>query len=132
MSDDYTVGYGKPPKHGQFKPGNKAAAGKRRKKDKPGLSIATALAEAIATPVTVQRGDQRVTMAAGDVLTQRLVRIMTTGNARELGLVISLIEKHLPQSLSAPQQRLEVVYTQSSGSTVALPPAELWHSGEQS
>ncbi len=124
MSGDYTVGKGKPPKEHQFGPGNKAAAGRRRKSK--ALTVPQLLTKAFHTRRKIKRGNEVVTMAAGEILVERLVQMMINGNPREIALVLNQLEKHAPELLQGPQETLEVIYRGAENSRVSLPPRELW------
>lgn len=119
MSDD-EVGRGKPPREHQFKPGNRAAAG-RKKTRKDGFSLADILASAVTKKMKIRRGEEIVSLAASEIMIERLVRIMTTGTPREMVLVLQLIERHVPQFLAAPPEVFRVEYVRAGGSTVELP-----------
>ena len=130
MSDDYDVGYGKPPRQHRFKPGNTAAKGLRKKAkaadaDKP-LSIPEILDRALRTKRKIKRGEQVLDMEVADILVERLVQTMTSGSARDLQYVIGLIERFAPGALTSSPKPLEVFYHRAEGSKVALPPADLW------
>lgn len=124
MSDEYDVGYGKPPRQHQFKPGNKAA--KSRKSAKKALSMPEILDRALRTRRKIKRGGQVIDMAVAEILSERLVQTISTGNPRELALVVGLIERYLPDALASTPEALEITYHRAEGSTVALPPADLW------
>lgn len=117
---DYDVGRGKPPREHQFKPGNRAAAG-RKKTRKDGFSLADILASAVTRKMKIRRGEEIVSLGAGEIMIERLVRIMTTGTPREMVLVLGLIERHVPQFLAAPPEVFRVEYVRAGGSTVELP-----------
>lgn len=125
MSSDYPVGYKRPPREHQFKPDNKAAKGRRRAK-KEGLSIPEILHKAIASKRKIKRGNEIVDMPVAEILVERLVQSMTTGSAKDMALIISLLERHLPDLLAGEPEKLEVSYHRAEGSKVSLPPADLW------
>lgn len=130
MSSEYEVGYGKPPKHTQFKPGNKAAKGKRRPRKKP-LSIGDCVVEALDTKRKIKRGDQVLEMPAGKIMVERMVQMMTTGTARDVGIIFSILARFAPQSLSATAaETIEVLHHRAEGSKVPLPPAAAWKGRE--
>jgi hypothetical protein len=54
--DDYEVGYGKPPKHGQFQPGTSGNPAGRRK---PRPSLSQQLDQILAERVSVSVGDKK-------------------------------------------------------------------------
>lgn len=124
MSDDYEVGYRKPPAQHRFQPGNKAAA-KRPKRNKT-LSIPEILDQALNRRRRIKRGDEVVSMKAAEILIERFIQMMTTGTPRELVMMLGLIEKHAPRFLEQQASHMKVTYHQAEGSGVAPPPADLW------
>lgn len=124
MSDDYEVGYGKPPRQHRFQLGNKAAS-KRSSRNKT-LSIPEILDQALNRRRRIKRGDEVVSMKAAEILIERFVQMMTTGSPRELVLMLGLIEKHAPRFLEQQAAHMKVTYHQAKGSGVAPPPADLW------
>lgn len=125
--DDYEVGYGKPPKHSQFKPLNQAAKGRGSKKaPKPTFSIGEVLRDALNGKRKIKRGDQVVEMDVAKILVERLVQMMLNGSARDMALVLGLLERHAPEILATAAQEIAITYHRAEGSTVPLPPSQLW------
>lgn len=124
MSDDYEVGYGKPPKAHRFGPGNQAARG--RKKTPRTFSIPELIEQALNRRRKIKRGDQVVTMKAGEIMIERWVQMMTTGSPRDLVMMIGMIERHAPRFFEQQAAHMAVTYHQAEGSEVGLPPADLW------
>ena len=125
--DKYEVGYKKPPVKNQFKPGNQAARGRKRRSSKPvGLSMGEIIEKAMLTRRKIKRGDQIIEMPVAEILVERLIQTVTTGTARDLKMVIDLIQSHASHLLAAPMQELSVRYHHAEGSTVPLPPLDLW------
>lgn len=125
--DSYQVGYKKPPVKNQFKPGNQAARGRKRPSKKPaGLSIPENIEKALLTRRKIKRGDQIIEMLVEEILVERLIQMVTTGSARDLKMVIDLIQMSAPSLLAAPMQEFAVRYHHAEGSTVPLPPLGLW------
>lgn len=125
MSDDYKVGYGKPPRETQFKAGNKAAKDRKTPKKKA-LSLPEIFEKALRTKRKIKRGNAVIDMTVAEILSERLVQIMTSGTARELVQMVSLLERHAPDLMAAQSEPLELTYHRAEGSTVPLPPADLW------
>jgi len=127
MSDAYDVGYKKPPRQHQFQPGNQAARKRGRSKNKDEtFSLAEILARALRAQRKIKRGDQIITMPAAEILIERLVQMMTTGTARDMLAIVTMIQQHLPQLLAAAPETLEIVHHRAEGSSVPLPSADLW------
>lgn len=69
-ADDYHVGYGRPPKQHQFKRGNKAAAGRRSKREAEGLSdIILRIAR---EKVTVSQNGRKVKMTRAELAARKI------------------------------------------------------------
>lgn len=121
MSDGYEVGYKKPPRAHQFKPGNQAAKGPKRKR-KEGISIPEVLRKAISTRRQIKRGGEIVSMQVADILSERLVQAIVTGSAKEIAIIVALLDRYLPEVLAGEAETLEVTYHRAEGSKVPLPP----------
>jgi hypothetical protein len=127
MKDDYEVGYGKPPKHSQFKPNNQAAKGRGRKKvPKPTFSIGEILRDVLSGKRKIKRGDKVVEMDVARILGERLIQMILNGSARDMALVLGLLERHAPELLATAAQELAITYHRAEGSTVPLPRAQPW------
>ena len=128
MSDDETVGYRKPPRQHQFKRGNKAASKNNRqaKKKANAIALPEIIERALRTKRKVRRGDRVYSVSAAEILAERLVQMMTTGSAREVAIVMQLIEKHLPDAMARPTEVLEIMHHHAEGSCIQPPPEDLW------
>ncbi len=81
MADDYTVGYGKPPRDHQFKPGNQAARkrgtgntkGKTRGK---ALVLPEIIDRALRTRRKIKRGGEICSLSVAEILVERFVQMM--------------------------------------------------------
>jgi hypothetical protein len=128
MSGDYEVGYKKPPVKNRFKPGNQAARSRRNRTDKPtGLSLAAILEKALRSNRKIKRGDHVIDMPVAEILVERLVQTITSGNARDLKMIMDLVQQHAPHVLAAPVERFAVRYHRAEGSSVPLPSIDQWH-----
>lgn len=132
MSNDYEVGYKKPPRQHQFGPGNQAASKRRKKPGKArGLSLPEIIDKALNTKRKAKRGDTIIEMPVAEILVERLVQAMTSGPVRDLKMIIDLIQQHAPNAFDAPMEEFAVRYHRAEGSTVPLPSLDLWK-GEKS
>ena len=129
MAENYEVGYRKPPREHRFQPGNQAA--RKRKAKTKAIALPEIIDRALRTRRKVKRGDEVLSIPVAEILVERLVQMMTTGSARDLGMVVQLLERHLPDALAAPSETLDVIYHRAEGSRVALPPADLWQEGDR-
>lgn len=127
MSGDYEVGYKKPPVKNRFKPDNQAAKSRKNRSDKPtGLSLAAIIEKALRSNRKIKRGDQIIDMPVAEILVERLVQTITTGNARDLKMIMDMVQQHAPQVLAAPVENFAVRYHRAEGSSVPLPSIDLW------
>jgi hypothetical protein len=127
---DYDVGYGKPPKHTQFKPGNpgrRKGAGNQPVE----ISIPKLLQNAARRKIRVKRGDQTVVMKLAELLEHRITQLVTNGSARDLMHILAMYERYAKEEISDDLHRLEVVLHQAAGSTVPLPTADLFEEPEE-
>lgn len=126
MSEDYPVGYGRPPREHRFKPGNQAA-GKRNGQGKgKALSLPDIVDRALRTKRRIKRGDQVITLPVAEIMVERLIQAMVNGSAQDLTRIVAMLERYMPDTLAAETERLEVTYHRVDSSNVDLPPADLW------
>lgn len=85
--DDYEVGYGKPPKHSQFKPGQSGNPGGRPKGSKSVHAVVQAICEEV---VTVTENGQKKTMTKLEVATASLFSKASKGDVGAIKLLMSL------------------------------------------
>lgn len=128
---DYEIGYGRPPKQHRFKPGNQAARSKKgRSRKSSALSMPEIIEKALRTRRTIKRGGELIEMGVAEILVERLVQMMTTGNPRDMTSIVSMLERHTPDLLASAPHKLELSYHRAEGAQVALPPRGLWNTEE--
>lgn len=84
---DYEVGYGKPPKHTQFPPGQ---SGNPKGKPKGTKDFRADLAEELAQRVQVSEGGKKITVSKQRLVIKRLFEKAAKGDIRALNTVIKL------------------------------------------
>lgn len=124
MADDDIVGYGRPPREHQFKRGNQAA--RKRKGRRKAIALPDLIDRALRSTRKVKRGETITSVPVAEILVERLIQTMTAGSARDLALIVQLLEKYLPDALAANSEALEIIYHRADGSNVPLPRADLW------
>ena len=87
---DDTVGYGRPPKRTQFKPGQ---SGNPSGRPKGARNFRAELLEELAEPITVNDGGRDLTITKQRAFVKTLVRAAIGGNVRACGTLLSLCEK---------------------------------------
>jgi hypothetical protein len=92
MSDDeadggYKVGYGKPPKHSQFKKGGPGNPGPRKK---PARTLNQEVAEALKVQVSVTQNGERRTMSLLQAALAQAFNKAAAGDAKAMKLLVEL------------------------------------------
>lgn len=90
-SDDYTVGYGRPPKATRFKPG-KSGNPKGRRKGSRGLGAM--LQDIMRQKILVTDGGKTKRIPALEVMLRRLMNDAMRADPRAFKLVLSLVERY--------------------------------------
>ena len=91
MSNDYEVGYGKPPKHGQFKKGQ---SGNPKGRPKGSRNFTTDVKNALKEPVCITKGGKRKTVSTQLASILRLREKALSGDARALDRMIDLARNY--------------------------------------
>lgn len=84
---DYAVGFGKPPEHSRFQPGQ---SGNPKGRPKGALNLATALNRALKEKVFITEGGQRKQITKLDATIKALVNRAVKGDARAVQQMLSL------------------------------------------
>jgi len=104
--DEYNVGYKKPPKHTQFKPGQ---SGNPRGRPKGSKNLKTELAEALAETVIVREGDVTRTVSKRRALLTSQVNRAIKGDAKSAALITSLDSRLLDEG-DDPVRITEIIH----------------------
>ena len=88
MSKDYTVGYGRPPKHSQFQPGKSGNPAGRPKGTK---NLRTDLAEELAETITVTEGGRSFAVSKQRAMLKSLMAKSIKGDTSAARALIGLI-----------------------------------------
>lgn len=94
-SEEYTVGYKRPPKHTRFKKGQ---SGNPKGRPKRSRNVAKLLEEEIAQPIRVQDQGRERTVTRGQAIVKTLVLGALKGDNRKLQLLL----QYLPQVEETP------------------------------
>ena len=90
---DYEIGYAKPPKAMQFKPGNKRGKGR----PKGAKNTATIVNAAFGTKVAAQIGGKKVKASKFEIAMHQLANLASSGNLKAISKAIDLHQQYGPQ-----------------------------------
>lgn len=113
MSDDYDVGYGRPPKHGQFRKGQSGnPAGRRAEHER----FAAVLREELAEEIVMKIGDRKLKASVMRGLTKLLINMALAGDKKAIGELMRQINRYFPEppavqdaSLPPAEEDLEIL-----------------------
>ena len=88
MSDKFSVGYGKPPKHARFKPGQ---SGNPRGRPKGTRNLATDLNEELAEKIIVTEGGRPLKISKQRAMIKSLLAKALKGDTRAASVLLKLL-----------------------------------------
>lgn len=97
MAKAYDVGYRKPPKSGQFKPGG---SGNPKGRPKSSLNLKTDLEEELAERISIREGPRQLKISKQRAMVKALVAKSLKGDARSATILIGLIGKLMEVELT--------------------------------
>lgn len=108
MSDEdpYQVGYGRPPKHTQFKPGESGNPRNRRKRNSE--SFAQLIDKALSRQITVRTGGKPQRMTILDAVARRLIDAAALGRPEAIDL-LALLDAYAKRTSGGGGVIIEIV-----------------------
>lgn len=94
MSDDYDIGYGKPPKHTQFRAGR---SGNPKGRPKGRKNFQTELLEELHEVIAVREGGRRRNVSKQRALLKALTAKALQGDTKAAGLIANMVFRVLQQ-----------------------------------
>ena len=88
MSDDYEVGFGRPPKHTRFKPGE---SGNPKGRPKGTKNLATDLSEELAEKIVVNEGGRQLKISKQRAMIKSLLAKALKGDTRAATVLLKLL-----------------------------------------
>ena len=95
MPDDWEIGYGQPPKKGQFKKGQ---SGNPKGRPKGAKNLKTALEQELKATITVKEGGTIKTVSKTEALAMSIINKAVSGDTKSAQLATTLIKELLPLS----------------------------------
>ena len=113
MTDEYEVGYGKPPKNGQFKKGQSGnPAGRRTEQER----FASVLREELASEIVLKIGDKKLKASVMRGLTKLLINMALAGDKKAISELMRQINRYFPEppetddaELPSPEEDFEIL-----------------------
>jgi len=90
-SDDYKVGYGRPPKHTQFKRGQ---SGNPRGRPRKSKQVEALIRHELDITIVLKEGGREVRISKREAIIKQLVNSAIKGDAKPLQMMIAHLEKH--------------------------------------
>jgi hypothetical protein len=100
-SGDYEVGYGKPPKHTRFKPGQ---SGNPRGRPKGTKNLKTDLMEELGEKILIREGDHARQVSKQRALVKALLTRALKGDVRAANLLLSMMMRLFDTGEGAPDE----------------------------
>ena len=101
-SSEYEVGYGRPPQHSRFKPGQ---SGNPKGRPRGSKSPFTLLREELRQPVTMREGDKVTSITKLEAIMKRIVNDTLGGKVSPTKLLFPILHVFEAQDASVPDDR---------------------------
>ena len=98
--DDYKIGYGRPPKHSQFKKGQSGNPKGRRKKQRKPPNIEAGLIKALSETATVTENGVRFQLTKFEAACKQLANKAASGHAPTIRLLLPVFMRMAQQSVA--------------------------------
>jgi len=115
---DYKVGYGKPPRHSKWKPGQ---SGNPKGKPKGRKNMRTILSDVLESMVTITENGKSRRVKFLQALAHQMAAKALNGSPRDQIAILKAINDYIPEALNEPEYPKQIVveYVMPKGHTVA-------------
>jgi len=90
-NDDDAIGYGKPPKHSRFKPGQ---SGNPRGRPRKNRSIEAMIKRELDLTIPITEGGRELRISKREAIVKQFVNRAIKGDAKPLQMMLAHLEKH--------------------------------------
>ncbi|MCA0372784.1 MAG: DUF5681 domain-containing protein [Proteobacteria bacterium] len=112
----YDIGYGKPPKHSQFKPGQ---SGNPRGRPSGSKSMSTILRKALSERIEVNKGGKRIKRTKLDIAVEQLVNKAAGGDLKAIVQLAHYIERMEDAEAAKQAKSVPLQATESEANVMA-------------
>lgn len=115
MSDSYEVGYGKPPKHSRFKPGQ---SGNPKGRPKSRKNMRTIVNDVMERPVLINENGRPRRVKFLEAFVHQMAAKALSGSTRDQLAMFKTIHDYAPELLNEPIRKVTVEYVLPDGKTM--------------
>lgn len=98
----YEVGFAKPPKEHQFKPGK---SGNRKGRPPGSVKLATIMSKIVQEPRAVSIGGRKTSMSTFEVMIRKTAEKAVGGDTKAFNSIVDLLSQHNPELLAEVTKR---------------------------
>ncbi|WP_022698177.1 DUF5681 domain-containing protein [Euryhalocaulis caribicus] len=102
---DYEIGYGKPPRHSRFKPGQ---SGNPKGRPKGARNAATVIRRLLDTNIAVREGGKTRHAPFMEVMLRKMSHGAINGSMKDQVLFLKTVQTYMPEALEEPKVPLDV------------------------
>ena len=121
-TDDYEVGYRRPPRNHRWMKGQ---SGNPKRRPGKSRNMPTLLADALSRPVMIRENGQTRTVAFMDAWVQKIMHGVLNGSVRDQIALMAALHKYIPEAINPmPDVHVTIRYVKSPEATEEEPASE--------